>query len=563
MFKNNILKKELGYKLFSYIIILPLILFILEILVRINNYSYISFDIINNLYNNYLTYIFLFIISFILNIFLLIDISMSLIFITNKYSKYRLSDSLHTSILNIKKLFRKNNILYIIYSNIICYLALLLVIYLGKNIYVSLAIFGILFILIFKLMYVYLYYYLNNMSFNDSVRYSISLSNIKNSFKDSLMLFVYNIIYFIVGLIVLYLLFKLFVCLNNVSIYNLRVFLRVFVLFISIMFIFIFNSYLIPLNIKYVYNKFKVYSKNKLDSVNYIRVINSRNNILLYVLIVLFIIIDIFCIFLIYSNYLVITKNYNYNGIITAHRGASLYRPENSMEAFIYAYELHADSIEFDVHETKDQVIYVMHDNNLLRTAGINKYSYDVTWNDIKDANICYNMCNEYTYVNIPTLDDVISYAKDNNINLNIELKPTLKEVNFAKNVIDIINKYDYKDNVVLTSQYYDILKDIKDYDSSIKTAYVTSKLDKDISYYIYADDFSLKYNIIDSNVVNYVHSKGNKVYAWTIDDPFIIKDMIKLNVDNIITNDIISTKKYVNYFNGNMFIKLYEYIKE
>lgn len=561
MFKNNIFKKELLYKLFSYMIILPIILFILELLFRINNYNYISFNIINSLYNNYLTYIFLFIISIILNIFLLTDISMSLIFITNKNNKYKLSDALYTSLLSIKKLFKKNNILYIIYSNIICYLVLLLSIYICKNIFISLIIFGILYFLIFKFIYIYLYYYLNNMSFNDSIKYSISLSNIKYSFKDSILLVIYNIIYFIIGLLVLYLLFKLFIYLNSVSIYNLRVFLKAFIVVIGILFVFIFNSYLIPLNINYIYNKFKLYSKNKLDSVNSIIIINNKNNILLYIFIIIFIIIDIISIYMIYSNNLVIFNNYNYNGIITAHRGASKYRPENSMEAFIYAHELQTDAIELDIQETKDQVIYVMHDNSLLRTANINSYSYEVKWNDIKDANICYNMCDTYNYVHIPTLDEVISYAKDNNINLNIELKPTGKEINFVKNTIDIINKYNYKDNIVLTSQTYDILKEIKDHDNSIKTVYVTSKLDKDISYYIYADDFSLKYSIINDNIVNYVHNKGNKVYAWTIDDPFIIKNMIKLNVDNIITNDIINTKKYISYINGNIFIKLYEYI--
>ena len=48
--------------------------------------------------------------------------------------------------------------------------------------------------------------------------------------------------------------------------------------------------------------------------------------------------------------------------LVWAHRGASAYAPENTLEAFQKAVELKADGIELDVQQTKDGKLVVIHD---------------------------------------------------------------------------------------------------------------------------------------------------------------------------------------------------------
>lgn len=54
---------------------------------------------------------------------------------------------------------------------------------------------------------------------------------------------------------------------------------------------------------------------------------------------------------------------------IFAHRGASAYAPENTMEAFELAAKQGADGIELDVHVTKDGEVVVTHDERLIVSA--------------------------------------------------------------------------------------------------------------------------------------------------------------------------------------------------
>ena len=57
-----------------------------------------------------------------------------------------------------------------------------------------------------------------------------------------------------------------------------------------------------------------------------------------------------------------------------AHRGASRYAPENTLEAFRKAVKLKVDAIEFDIHHTKDGKLITMHDHN--KVSNISQLSY-------------------------------------------------------------------------------------------------------------------------------------------------------------------------------------------
>ena len=51
---------------------------------------------------------------------------------------------------------------------------------------------------------------------------------------------------------------------------------------------------------------------------------------------------------------------------VWAHRGASGYAPENTLDAFRKAVEMGADGIELDVQMTKDGELVVIHDETIV-----------------------------------------------------------------------------------------------------------------------------------------------------------------------------------------------------
>jgi glycerophosphoryl diester phosphodiesterase len=57
--------------------------------------------------------------------------------------------------------------------------------------------------------------------------------------------------------------------------------------------------------------------------------------------------------------------------LIVAHRGASAFAPENTLEAAERGFAAGADAWELDVHLTRDGVPVVIHDESLLRTTNV------------------------------------------------------------------------------------------------------------------------------------------------------------------------------------------------
>ncbi len=60
--------------------------------------------------------------------------------------------------------------------------------------------------------------------------------------------------------------------------------------------------------------------------------------------------------------------------LVAAHRGASGYLPEETIEAYAKAIELGADFIELDLISTKDGVLIARHDPNLATSTDVARH---------------------------------------------------------------------------------------------------------------------------------------------------------------------------------------------
>ncbi len=205
---------------------------------------------------------------------------------------------------------------------------------------------------------------------------------------------------------------------------------------------------------------------------------------------------------------------------VTAHRGASSVYPENTLRAFSGAVELGADWIELDVQQTRDGQITVMHDTN---------------WFSEKFAG-----------EPVPLLSDALSFAKEHDIRLNIELKPTGHETDFEQAVVDLVRQADYLEQCVITSQSYAVLEAVKAYAPEVKTVYVMSVAFGNLLKLDAADAFSVKSINITSGMVSQLHNAGKEIYAWTVNTSNNLDKMIRLQVDNIITDDIALAKERI-----------------
>ncbi len=231
---------------------------------------------------------------------------------------------------------------------------------------------------------------------------------------------------------------------------------------------------------------------------------------------------------------------------VTAHRGASAFYPENTMAAFEGARDMGADWVELDVQQSRDGQIFVMHDTNFKRTTGVDANTWEMDYDEIAKLDAGSFFSEAYAGERVPLLSEVLAFARDNGMKLNIELKPTGHETDFEKCVVDIIRDAGLEDSCVITSQVYHVLENVKSYDESMTTVYVMSLAYGDINRLTAADHFSVEATNATRSMVSRVHNAGKELFVWTINTRENIMEMIELNVDNIITDNIELAKECI-----------------
>jgi glycerophosphoryl diester phosphodiesterase len=109
--------------------------------------------------------------------------------------------------------------------------------------------------------------------------------------------------------------------------------------------------------------------------------------------------------------------------ILAAHRGDKKNYPENTMPAFVAAYEAGVDMIETDIHMTKDGELIIMHDRSALRTAGVDRYVTDMTLSEVQELDAGAFFSEEFRGTKVPTVREFIEWIRDTNLFINWELK--------------------------------------------------------------------------------------------------------------------------------------------
>lgn len=229
------------------------------------------------------------------------------------------------------------------------------------------------------------------------------------------------------------------------------------------------------------------------------------------------------------------------NTKIFAHRGASAYAPENTMEAFKLAIKQNADGIEIDVHLTKDNRVVVIHDETIDRVSNGKGFVRDYTLEELRQFSYNYNFA-QYENVKIPTLEDVLKLIKPTNLILNIELKTNLLWYeNIEEIVLSIVNKFEMQDRIIYSSFNHYSIQKIKELSSTANVAYLFSDVILDMVKYAKESGVNALhpclYNLKMSNFFDKYKKNNLTLRVWTVDDEKYMKELFKENIDSIITN--------------------------
>jgi len=218
-----------------------------------------------------------------------------------------------------------------------------------------------------------------------------------------------------------------------------------------------------------------------------------------------------------------------------AHRGASGCFPENTLAAFCAAIEAGADMCELDVQLTRDGAMVVIHDDKVDRTTDGNGPVAAMTLAEIKrlDAGARFSDC--FKGEIIPTLEEVFDLV-DGRCALNIELKSPGLE---AK-VTGLVRERGAVGSTLISSFDWEALARIRHIAPELRVGLLASRWPARLigaATEMKADAINPSYDIVTEDLCIAAHSREINVYAWTVDEPAMMRSLIADGADGIMTN--------------------------
>lgn len=222
-----------------------------------------------------------------------------------------------------------------------------------------------------------------------------------------------------------------------------------------------------------------------------------------------------------------------------AHRGASAYRPENTMEAFMEAITLGADSIEMDVRQTVDGHLVLIHDETVDRTTDGTGAISELTINQVKALDAGMG-------TQIPTLEEVFSHFVGDEVSLNLEIKSPGIEIR----VVEMVHRLFRSDRVLICSFEPSVLRKVKEADREIKTGLVVGRARpiKSLAWIkgvfplstlrkLSADTLHQHVQLAHPYLITKCRREGIPIYVWVVDEEPEMRRLIRRGIDGISTN--------------------------
>lgn len=226
-----------------------------------------------------------------------------------------------------------------------------------------------------------------------------------------------------------------------------------------------------------------------------------------------------------------------YKPQIVAHRSGILSTPENTMSALNHSISRKIDMVEIDVQELKDGTLILSHDDNFNRISGINKNTWEVGYNEVKNYDAGSWFSDKFKGEKFPKLDEFLKRSKGN-IKVMIELKYTGYEKNLVPQVISLIEKYDMTKQCSIGSLNLNILKEVKKINPKIETVYITPLIFSGNYNIGFVDAFSVETSAMTREMVASMKLNSKKVYGWTANSESTIKKNLRCHVDGIVTDN-------------------------
>jgi glycerophosphoryl diester phosphodiesterase len=222
-----------------------------------------------------------------------------------------------------------------------------------------------------------------------------------------------------------------------------------------------------------------------------------------------------------------------------AHRGASGYAPENTLAAFRRAVAQGVTFIETDLHLTRDAHFIAVHDETVERTTNGQGAVQQMTLAELRRLDAGSWFASEFMGERIPTLEEILEFAKKNDVVFYLELKPNgfwggeHALISALRNASEIAR-------CVIISFDPAILASLRKIEPTLMTGLLHENgagqpFEKALE--IGARQVVVRSDLITPNLLQQARKQDLQVVCWTVNSPAHMRMLVSAGVDGIMTD--------------------------
>jgi glycerophosphoryl diester phosphodiesterase len=225
---------------------------------------------------------------------------------------------------------------------------------------------------------------------------------------------------------------------------------------------------------------------------------------------------------------------------IIGHRGARGEAPENTLAGFQYIHDLGIRAVEFDVRQLKDHELIIMHDDNFLRTTGIDQQLYACSSLELEPYNQAHIWLDWPKQIT-PTLKQSLNIMQDFE-HLEVEVK-AVETAEQANALISELQKQlqGFEHNAVITSFDLKIHQALQQQNSTFKRGLL---IEDDIESVAIEQALQLGCcqigwmdQLANDEILLATQQADLKISVWTVNDVERAKHLQKMGVNGLITD--------------------------
>ncbi len=221
--------------------------------------------------------------------------------------------------------------------------------------------------------------------------------------------------------------------------------------------------------------------------------------------------------------------------LVIAHRGASATAPENSLAAFRLAAEQHTDFVEFDVQESADGQVLVVHDSDLMKLARDATKIWEGDAAQLRAVDIGSYRGPQFSAERVPTLAEALAACKGR-CRVVVELKSYGHNQQLEERVVAIVEAAGMEGDCIFMSLDHEMMRKLKALRPSWRVGLLVAKAMGDLTE-LKADFLAVEARMATRQFVRRAHRAGQDVYIWTVNDPAWMLMALSRGVDGLITD--------------------------